>query len=41
VKSGVGPFLAVYLARSGWNEQTAAIALTGGGTGGGTAGAHG
>lgn len=28
VQSGVGPFLAIYLAASGWNEQTIGIALT-------------
>ncbi len=26
VQSGVGPFLAIYLAGSGWNEQTIGIA---------------
>jgi MFS family permease len=30
VQSGVGPFLAIYLAASGWNEQMVGIALTGG-----------
>jgi len=30
VQSGVGPFLAIYLAASGWNAQTIGIALTGG-----------
>jgi len=25
-QSGVGPFLAIYLAASGWNEQTIGIA---------------
>ena len=30
VQSGVGPFLAIYLADSGWNEQIIGIALTGG-----------
>ena len=34
VQSGVGPFLAIYLAASGWNEQTTGIALTGGGIAG-------
>lgn len=34
VQSGVGPFLAIYLAGSGWNEQTIGIALTGGGMAG-------
>ena len=34
VQSGVGPFLAIYLAGSGWNEQTIGIALTGGGIAG-------
>jgi len=34
VQSGVGPFLAIYLAGSGWNEQTIGIALTGGGLAG-------
>jgi MFS family permease len=34
VQSGVGPFLAIYLAGSGWNEQTVGIALTGGGIAG-------
>jgi len=34
VQSGVGPFLAIYLAASGWNEQTIGIALTGGGIAG-------
>jgi MFS family permease len=31
VQSGVGPFLAIYLAGTGWNEQTIGIALTGSG----------
>ena len=31
VQSGVGPFLAIYLAATGWNEQTIGIALTAGG----------
>jgi MFS family permease len=31
VQSGVGPFLAIYLAATGWNEQTIGIVLTGGG----------
>lgn len=34
VQSGVGPFLAIYLAASGWNEQAVGIALTGGGIAG-------
>ncbi len=34
VQSGVGPFLAIYLAGSGWDEQTIGIALTGGGLAG-------
>lgn len=34
VQSGVGPFLAIYLAGSGWNEQTIGVALTGGGIAG-------
>jgi MFS family permease len=34
VQSGVGPFLAIYLAGSGWNQQTIGIALTGGGIAG-------
>jgi MFS family permease len=34
VQSGVGPFLAIYLAGSGWNEQTVGIALSGGGIAG-------
>ena len=34
VQSGVGPFLAIYLAGSGWNEQAVGIALTGGGLAG-------
>src|ERR1700678_3705475 len=34
VQSAVGPFLAIYLAASGWNEQTVGIALTGGGIAG-------
>ncbi len=34
VQSGVGPFLAIYLAGSGWNEQTVGLALTGGGIAG-------
>jgi predicted MFS family arabinose efflux permease len=34
VQSGVGPFLAIYLAASGWNEQTIGIALTVGGIAG-------
>jgi MFS family permease len=34
VQSGVGPFLAIYLAASGWNEQMVGIALTGGGIAG-------
>jgi predicted MFS family arabinose efflux permease len=31
VQSGVGPFLAIYLAGAGWNPQSIGIALTGGG----------
>src|ERR1700753_4466064 len=31
VQSGVGPFLAIYLAASGWNEQNIGMVLTGGG----------
>jgi MFS family permease len=34
VQSGVGPFLAIFLAGSGWNEQAIGIALTGGGIAG-------
>src|ERR1700722_2433604 len=34
VQSGVGPFLAIYLAGWGWNEQTIGIVLTGGGIAG-------
>ena len=34
VQSGVGPFLAIYLAGCGWNEQTIGIVLTGGGIAG-------
>jgi MFS family permease len=34
VQSGVGPFLAIYLAASGWNEQRVGIALTVGGIAG-------
>jgi MFS family permease len=34
VQSGVGPFLAIYLAGAGWNEQTIGIVLTGGGIAG-------
>jgi predicted MFS family arabinose efflux permease len=34
VQSGVGPFLAIYLAGSGWNVQTIGIVLTGGGIAG-------
>jgi len=30
VQSGVGPFLAIYLAATGWNEQTIGVALTAG-----------
>jgi MFS family permease len=30
VQSGIGPFLAIYLAGAGWNEQTIGIVLTGG-----------
>ncbi len=31
VQSGVGPFLAIYLAAAGWQEQTVGVVLTGGG----------
>jgi len=34
VQSGVGPFLAIYLATAGWNEQTIGVVLTGGGIAG-------
>jgi predicted MFS family arabinose efflux permease len=34
VQSGVGPFLAIYLAAAGWNEQTIGVALTAGGIAG-------
>src|ERR1700689_24022 len=34
VQSGVGPFLAIYLAARGWNEQMVGIALTVGGIAG-------
>jgi MFS family permease len=34
VQSGVGPFLAIYLAAAGWNEQTIGMALTAGGIAG-------
>jgi MFS family permease len=34
VQSGVGPFLAIYLAANGWNEQSVGIALTVGGIAG-------
>jgi MFS family permease len=34
VQSGVGPFLAIYLAARGWNEQTIGIVLTSGGIAG-------
>jgi predicted MFS family arabinose efflux permease len=34
VQSGVGPFLAIYLAARGWNVQTIGIVLTGGGIAG-------
>jgi predicted MFS family arabinose efflux permease len=34
VQSGVGPFLAIYLATRGWNVQTIGIVLTGGGIAG-------
>jgi predicted MFS family arabinose efflux permease len=34
VQSGVGPFLAIYLAAAGWNEQTIGVVLTGGGVAG-------
>jgi predicted MFS family arabinose efflux permease len=34
VQSGVGPFLAIYLAANGWNEQAVGVALTVGGLSG-------
>lgn len=34
VQSGVGPFLAIYLAAANWNEQTVGIAMTVGGIAG-------
>src|ERR1700742_2243231 len=34
VPSGVGPFLAIYLAAAGWDEQTIGMGLTGGGIAG-------
>src|ERR1700755_1304813 len=34
VQTGVGPFLAVYLAGHGWNEQQVGLALTCGGVAG-------
>src|SRR5450432_1410038 len=34
VQTGVGPFLAIYLAGHGWNEQRVGIALTVGGIAG-------
>src|SRR5947209_16858877 len=34
VRTGVGPFLAIYLATQHWNEQAVGIALTVGGLGG-------
>ena len=34
VQSGVGPFLAIYLAEYGWNEQLVGLALTIGGIAG-------
>jgi MFS family permease len=34
VQTGVGPFLAIYLASSGWNEQRVGMALTVGGIAG-------
>jgi MFS family permease len=34
VQTGVGPFLAIYLAKSGWNEQLVGIVLTVGGIAG-------
>jgi hypothetical protein len=34
VQSGVGPFLAIYLAGYAWNEQRVGIALTVGGIAG-------
>jgi MFS family permease len=34
VQTGVGPFLAIYLAKTGWNEQAVGVALTVGGIAG-------
>src|ERR1700753_642500 len=34
VQSGVGPFLAIYLADVGWDAQTVGVALTAGGIAG-------
>ena len=34
MQSGVGPFLAIYLAAAIWNEQTIGVVLTGGGMAG-------
>ena len=34
VQTGIGPFLAIYLATNSWNEQRAGIALTLGGIAG-------
>jgi predicted MFS family arabinose efflux permease len=34
VQTGVGPFLAIYLAKSGWNEQLVGVVLTVGGIAG-------
>src|SRR2546428_4241039 len=34
VRTGVGPFLAIYLATQGWNEQAVGVALTVGGLAG-------
>jgi MFS family permease len=34
VQTGVGPFLAIYLAKCGWNEQAVGVALTVGGIAG-------
>ena len=31
VQTGVGPFLAIYLAAYGWNEERVGLALTAGG----------
>ena len=37
VQTGVGPFLAIYLSKYGWNEQLVGIALSVGGIAGITA----